>query len=128
LVQDVDLAPTFLALAGVDVPLDVHGRSLVPLLLDQEPDWRGSIYYHYYESNGPHRVAKHHGVRSERYDLVHYYELGEWELFDLARDPDELASVFDDPSYAEVRAEMQSELQVIRDAYADESLPVHEDG
>ena len=52
LVQNIDFGPTFLDLAGVDVPSDMHGRSLVPLLQDEaEPsDWRDAIYYRYYES------------------------------------------------------------------------------
>jgi arylsulfatase A-like enzyme len=120
LVQNIDLAPTFLALAGVDVPVGMHGESLLPLLREEDPPWRESVYYHYSESDDAHRVAQHRGVRTERYKLIHYYELGEWELFDLEQDPRELASVFDDPGYADVRARLESELERLRSLYGDD--------
>jgi arylsulfatase A-like enzyme len=46
----LDFAPTFLEAAGVKVPEDVQGRSLVPLLKGKTPaEWRKSFYYHYYD-------------------------------------------------------------------------------
>ena len=120
LVQNIDLAPTFLELAGVPVPGDMHGESLVPLLRGEDPpDWRRSIYYHYYEFPGVHAVQRHYGVRTERYKLIRYYEIDEWELFDLAEDPDELTSVHDDPARADVRAELEAELARLQAQYGD---------
>jgi len=49
-------------------------------------------------------------VRTETHKLIRYEQLDEWELFDLERDPDELASVHDDPEYAELRASLEAEL------------------
>ncbi|HUT95353.1 MAG TPA: sulfatase/phosphatase domain-containing protein [Thermoguttaceae bacterium] len=115
LVQNLDFAETFLDVAGVPVPDDMQGRSLVPLLKGQTPnDWRKSVYYHYYEFPGWHDVARHYGVRTDRHKLVHYYDVGEWELFDLQKDPDELGSVYDDPAYAGVVAELKAELGRLR--------------
>jgi len=112
LVQNVDVAPTLLALAGVAAPADMHGRSFVPLLEGSTPpDWRRSIYYRYYEFPGVHAVQQHRGVRTERYKLIQYYQLDEWELFDLARDPHELESVYGDPAYDDVQAELTAELE-----------------
>ncbi|MYJ95276.1 MAG: DUF4976 domain-containing protein, partial [Proteobacteria bacterium] len=77
-------------------------------------------YYHYYE--GPpavHAVPRHYGVRSDRYKLIHYYDLGEWELFDLERDPNEMQSVYGNPEYRDVQAEMLQRLQTLRTAYGD---------
>jgi hypothetical protein len=56
-------------------------------------------------------------VRTHRYKLIHYYELGEWELFDLALDPHELRSVYHDPRYADVRAELKVRLDQLRAHY-----------
>jgi arylsulfatase A-like enzyme len=118
LVSNLDFAETFLEIAGLPVPDDMQGRSLVPLLKGQAPpDWRKSFYYHYYEFPGAHSVARHYGVRTERHKLIHYYHLKEWELFDLEKDPDELKSVYDDPAYAAVREELARELDRLRAHY-----------
>ena len=78
LVQNIDYAPTFLALAGVQQPKDMPGRSLVPVLNngDNVKNWRQSIYYHYYDYPTYHMVRKHDGVRTDRYKLIHFYGKG----------------------------------------------------
>ncbi len=78
LVQNIDYAPTFLALAGVKQPKDMPGRSLVPVLTngDNVKNWRQSIYYHYYDYPTYHMVRKHDGVRTDRYKLIHFYGKG----------------------------------------------------
>ena len=76
--------------------------SLLPLLSGPEPeDWRKSIYYHYHEV-GEHAVPPHYGVRTERYKLIYFYTLDEWELFDLETDPRELKSVYADSAYSAI--------------------------
>jgi len=113
LVSNVDFAETFLEMAGLaeQTPGDMQGRSLVPLLRGKSPsNWRKSFYYHYYEFPGAHSVAKHCGVRTDRYKLIHYYQLDEWEFFDLKKDPNELRSVYADSSYAKLVAEHKAEL------------------
>lgn len=71
LVQNLDLAQTFLNAADAEIPGDMQGRSLVPLLRGEEPDdWRDAIYYHYYE-HGAHGVPRQYGVRTDRYKLIH---------------------------------------------------------
>lgn len=77
MVQNIDFAPTFLALAGVDQPEQMTGRSLEPLFSGKPADnWRTSIYYHYYDYPAFHLVRKHDGVRTERYKLIHFYGKG----------------------------------------------------
>jgi arylsulfatase A-like enzyme len=121
MIQNIDYAPTFLEAAGVPVPDDVQGESLVPLMEGRTPgDWRKSIYYHYYEFPAVHMVAKHYGVRTERYKLIHYYETDEWECFDLETDPHELRSVYDDPAYSGAVADLRTELQRLRAYYRDQ--------
>ena len=118
LVQNLDFAPTFLGLAGVAPPEHMQGLSLVPLLEGDRPaDWRDAIYYQYFEFPGVHAVQRHYGVRTARYKLIHYYLIDEWELFDLDRDPSELRSVYDDPGYATVRAELSDRLAALRLEY-----------
>lgn len=122
MVQNLDYAETFLELAGVDIPADMQGRSLVPLLRGETPsDWRDSIYYHYYEFPSVHRVARHYGVRTDRYKLIRYYQFDEWEMFDLLQDPGETRNVWADEDYAGVRANLEKELETLRAAYDDDS-------
>ncbi|MFN4259294.1 MAG: sulfatase [Gemmataceae bacterium] len=118
LVQNLDFAETFLDMAGARVPDDMQGHSLVPLLKGETPkDWRKSIYYHYYEFPAVHMVQRHYGVRTDRHKLIHYYLIDEWELFDLQKDPDELKSVYDDPTYADTVKELKAELGRLREHY-----------
>jgi arylsulfatase A-like enzyme len=117
LVSNVDFAETFLEAAGLPVPADMQGRSLVPLLEGRTPaDWRKSFYYHYYEHPGPHNVARHYGVVTDRYKLVHFYEpdMGYWELFDLEKDAHELRSVYGRKDYADVQKRLEDELARLR--------------
>ncbi len=119
LVSNLDFAQTFLEIAGITAPAEMQGASVVPLMKGESPaDWRASLYYHYYEFPGPHSVHKHYGVRTARHKLIYFYELDEWELFDLAKDPDELTSRYDDPAYAEVVADLKRELDRLRKQYS----------
>ena len=120
LVQNLDYAPTFLDLAGVDTPPDMQGRSLVPLLMgESQIGWREEIYYHYYGYPAVHQVARHYGIRTERYKLIRYYQFGEWELFDLQEDPDELNNVYADPEYRDIAIELAERLGSLRAHYGD---------
>jgi len=76
-----------------------------------------SIYYQYFEYPGWHAVRQQYGVRTKQYKLIHYYEINEWELFDLTRDPEELRSVYTDKKYAPVVAQMKRKLTALRAQY-----------
>lgn len=118
LVQNLDFAETFLDIAGVEIPKDMQGRSIVPLLKGETPkDWREAIYYHYYEYPAVHAVQRHYGVRTNRYKLIHFYNIDEWELYDLKSDPDELRNVVNESQYKEVVADLKSKLTDLREKY-----------
>jgi arylsulfatase A-like enzyme len=118
IVSNLDFAPTFLDIAGVEAPSDMQGASLVPLLKGQTPDdWRKSFYYHYYEFPGPHSVQRHYGVRTEHHKLIYFYQIDEWELYDLDKDPDEMKNVYADPAYADLVADLKQELDRLREQY-----------
>jgi arylsulfatase A-like enzyme len=117
MVSNLDFAETFLDAAGAPIPPEMQGRSMVPVLKGQTPaDWRKSFYYHYYEHPAVHNVAKHYGVVTDRYKLVHFYEpeFAYWELFDLQKDPNEMKSVYNDPAYAETQSKLYQELDKLR--------------
>lgn len=117
IVSNLDFAETFLDLAGVEVPKQMQGASLVPLLKGESPDeWRDSFYYHYYEgAEGGHNVCEHYGVTNGRHKLIHYYKIDEWELFDLDADPHEMKSVYGEADYAEVQQQMEAKLARLRE-------------
>jgi arylsulfatase A-like enzyme len=114
MVANLDLAETFLDAAGLPVPPDMQGRSLKPVMRGQTPaDWRRSFYYQYYEG-GEHEVARHCGVRTDRYTLAHFYETDEWELFDREKDPRQMRSVYGDAAYAPEVKRLKAELARLR--------------
>lgn len=123
LVQNLDYAETFLQMAGAEIPNDMQGRSLVPLLKGEDvTDWRKSIYYHFYEYPSVHMVPRHNGVRSERYKLIQIYEFGEWEFYDLENDPDEKLNLYNDPEYQTQIAAHKQELESLRTRYGDNTV------
>src|SRR6185503_5396866 len=122
LVINCDYAPTFVDYAGIKPPADMHGRSIRPILEGKPPeDWRKSAYYHYYEYPRPHHVYPHQGVRTQRYKVIHFYTLNEWEMYDLEKDPNELKNVYFSPEYREVRETMTAELERMKKELKDET-------
>lgn len=123
IVSNLDFAETFLDIAGIDVPNDMQGKSLLGLFNGSTPsDWRKSFYYHYYENPGGHNVARHYGVTNAQHKLMHIYALegkprNDWELFDLMQDPNELTSVYGASAYKEVQSELEAELKRLRELY-----------
>ncbi|MEI8043121.1 MAG: sulfatase [Verrucomicrobiota bacterium] len=124
---NVDLAPTFLALAGLPIPNEMQGESLVPVLLGQTPaNWRQSFYYHYYEDRkeSPLPVPRHYGLRTARHKLIRFYgQPDRWELYDLQNDPGELLNLIERPEAQTVRRELVEQLRRARQSLADGTGP-----
>jgi arylsulfatase A-like enzyme len=120
LVQNLDFAPTFLDYAGVKIPSDMQGESFRKLVSGKTTKWRDAIYYTYYEYPSIHMVKRHYGISTDRYKLIHfYYDIDEWELYDLQKDPHEMLNVYNDPSYKKVRENMHKKLDQLRKKYKD---------
>ncbi len=120
LVQNLDFAPTFLDYAGVDISKEIQGESFRKLVNGEVSEWRDAIYYTYYEFPGEHHVKRHYGVRTDRYKLIHfYYDIDQWELYDLEKDPSEMKNVYNDPAYASVKKDMHKQLEKMRTQYGD---------
>jgi len=118
---NVDFAPTFLEAAGLPVPVDMQGRSLVPLLRGRTPaDWRTSMYYRYYHDPGDHNTRAHYGVRTTTHKLISFWKTGQWELFDLVNDPGELHNLYGQPGHEQITAELNAELLRLKRALGDE--------
>jgi arylsulfatase A-like enzyme len=121
MVSNIDLPETFLEIAGVDVPDDMQGRSMVKILKGKTPgNWRKEHYYHYYEYPGSHMVKRHYGMSTQRYKLIHYYyDIDEWELYDRVADPLEMRNVYDDPAYSGIRKKLHKRLGKLMKQYGD---------
>lgn len=129
IVVNVDFAPTFLDLAGAEVPDHCQGRSFVPLLRGEAPDdWPQSMYYRYWmHRDFIHNNPAHYGVRTKTHKLIAYYNdplgqpgaLGpvdppEWELYDLVADPLETRNLIDSSEHGKIREELFAELTRIQ--------------
>lgn len=132
---NVDIAPTFLEAAGLPIPPDIQGRSLVPLCRGERPaGWRKSWYYRYYHDPGHHNTRAHYGAGTETHKLLCFWKTDEWELYDLVKDPEELRNVYGDPAYAETVAALKAELLKLKaevgddDMFAQEQPPGGVDG
>jgi len=120
LVQNIDFAPTFLDYAGIKAPKDMQGMSVRKVVSGENVKWRDAVYYQYYEYPGEHKVKRHYGIRTERYKLIHfYYDIDQWELYDLEKDPHEMKNIYGDPAYALVQTEMHRKLVELRKKYKD---------
>lgn len=121
MVQNIDYGPTILDLAGVKVPSDMHGVSFLPLLKgEKQPDWRKSLYYHFYEYPAEHAVRRHYGVRTDRYKLIRFYkDIDCWELYDLQEDPMEMNNIYGKPGTEDVVNQLKAELLRLQEQYDD---------
>lgn len=124
MVMNLDIGATLLEAAHTHIPSDMQGKSMLPIWSGQEGDsaWRDYVYYHYYESGGEHNVAKHIGIRTERYKLIFFYENNDWELYDLQKDPNELNNVYDAPGYWAIRQQLIEKLQDAIIKYKDKEM------
>lgn len=127
IVSNLDLAPTFLDLAGLPIPGSMQGRSLVPLLHGEKPsDWPQSFYYRYYHSPGDHNTAAHYGVRTATDKLIYYWNKETYEMFDLEKDPDEQHNLLFDkdeaarPAVGKRFEELKSEIARLQSYYKDD--------
>ncbi len=109
---NIDIAPTFLELAGVKVPETMHGRSLLPLLKGDPKGWRTSFLTEYYEEGKKQVIRTWQAVRTDRWKYVHYpKQVGSDELFDLKADPYEMKNVIHDAGNQEVLKQLKEELK-----------------
>ena len=121
--MNVDFGPTFLDLAGIEVPSEMQGRSFRKVLEKKgriPAGWREAAYYHYYEYPAEHSVKRHYGIRTSDCKLIHFYnDIDQWEMYDMKADPQEMRNVYDDPAYADKRAQMHRILEQVQQEYED---------
>jgi arylsulfatase A-like enzyme len=110
LVLNIDLAPTFLDLAGAPIPPEMQGRSWKPLFKGKVPDWRTSFLAEYFLENRFPGTPTLVAVRTENAKLIKYPGREEWtELFDLAADPYETKNLVGNPESKTLLERMTAE-------------------
>lgn len=134
MVMNLDFAPTFLDYAGLEIPEEMQGLSMRQMIREKgSPEWRKQIYYHYYEyPKGGHDVKRHYGIRTQRYKLIHYYyDIDEWELFDLKSDPHEMNNLYGNIEYTALIQDLKTQLKELQAQYKDDNanefLPVEKE-
>jgi arylsulfatase A-like enzyme len=113
LVMSIDLAPTFLQLAGLKVPSRMQGRSLLPIFDGSATSWRDAFLVEYYSDTVFPRVLNmgYSAVRTDRYKYIQYRDItGMDELYDLQADPYEEHNRIGDPQSAELLVTMRTRL------------------
>ena len=124
---NVDFAPTFLDAAQLQVPAEMQGRSLLPVLRGRPPaDWRTSMYYRYYHDPGDHNTRAHYGVRTRTHKLIHFWKKDQWELFDLVNDPFEQHNLYGEAGQEALTSSLKAELQRLKRAVKDEDQLANE--
>ncbi len=126
LINNTDFAPTILALAGVETPEYMQGRSFAGALAGKPrpADWRTSTYYRYWMHMAHAlKVPAHFGIRAERYKLIFFYGCTPtgrgntpvaWEFYDLQNDPHEMKNQYANPACKAIIAKMKVELKETR--------------
>ncbi len=128
-VAGLDIMPTVLATAGVNIPDGLDGRSMLPLLTGKgDPNWRKELLYEYYwERNFP-QTPTMHALRTDRYKYIHYY--GIWdidELYDLQEDPLESNNLISNPERKKTVADMNKRLFDLMEANGAMKIPLFRD-
>jgi arylsulfatase A-like enzyme len=112
MVLGIDLAPTFLEVAGMKgKPQQMQGASMLPILRGEEPSWRDKIFYEYYWEAAFPQTPTVFAVRGDRYKYIFNY--GTWdinELYDLQEDPHEMNNLIRDPQMAKLGMELRNQL------------------
>ena len=111
LVQNIDIAPTILALAGLEAPAKMDGKSFVPLLKGETLEWRNRIYYEYFWERPFPQTPTVHAVRTDKYKYIRYY--GIWdinELYDIENDPMEMNNLIRSEEHQAIAKELRADL------------------
>ena len=125
MVLNIDYAPTLLNIAGIQAPKNMQGKSFLSILENKSKRiFRDAVYYHYFEFPYWHHVQPHYGIRTKKYKLIHfYYNIDEWELFDLEKDPNELNNIINNPENKELINKLKTRLEELKIEYKmDKSL------
>ena len=106
---NIDIAPTILKLAGLEPPVQMQGRSLVPLLRGESLDWRKDFLFEHFFQTPKIHIPPSEGVRTERWKYIRYFEQQpvHEELYDLHNDKLETRNLANGPRFAKQLNELR---------------------
>jgi arylsulfatase A-like enzyme len=120
MVQNIDYAPSILGAAGISPPSWMQGINLIPYISGKAKTIpRHELYYRFYEYYADHTVLPHLGVRGERYKLIYFHTVNEWELYDLKKDPHEQQNLIRSPAHRQIIQQLKSKITALRNQYDD---------
>ncbi len=115
MVLDIDIAPTILDLAGIPIPKEMHGKSMLPLAHKADPSFRTEWYYEYFEWPNPEAVRPHRGIRTEQYKLIHYIITPPaYEMYDIKEDPQETKNLYGSPAHSKIQSHLLERLDALQ--------------
>ncbi len=110
-VANIDIAPTFLAAAGLATPEQMQGQSFLELAQGEDVDWRDALLYEYYwERNFP-QTPTVFAIRTDQYKFMNYQ--GIWdidELYDIQADPEETKNLIFSAEHQPVVQRLRNQL------------------
>ena len=125
MIQNIDVAPTILEVAGVQKPAQMHGKSIIPLLEEGGAAWRDKVFYEYYWEYDFPQTPTMHGVRTNRYKLIRYH--GIWdtnEFYDLQEDPNEMNNLIGSPEHQALIEELTGDIYDWLEATGGMTIPL----
>lgn len=111
MILNIDLAPTFLDIAGIPEPAQMQGKSFLPILEGNDIPWRHRLYYEYYWEQAFPQTPTTFAVRTDEYKYIYYQ--GVWdvnELFDIKKDPFEMNNLIRDTSFSKIGLQLKNDL------------------
>jgi arylsulfatase len=112
LVELTDVMPSLLELLELPIPINVHGRSLAPIMTGQaDPHtFRDFVRCEYHDALARRRDSHANMIVDERFKLVVYHGHEVGELYDLHNDPQEFHNLWDDPAAAQIKWSMMKRI------------------
>ncbi len=130
LIQNIDIGPTVLAMAGLQKPSKMDGESFLPILKGEDPEnWRERIYYEYFWERPFPQTPTVHAVRTDKYKFIRYYGLWDLnELYDLENDPYETKNLIRSEEHKEIAKTLRNDIFDWLEETGGMQIPLKRDG
>ena len=120
--MNIDFAPTLLDLAGIKIPKDMQERVLKSNYSENAlPNGEMQFIIIIMNIHFGIMSSPHYGVSTGKYKLIHYYyDMDEWELFDIENDKNEMRNLYGNSQYLKIIKELKSKLKELQIQYGDD--------
>ncbi len=117
---NIDIAPTILAMAGVQAPKQMQGINLIDLVSNKIPERDDFFYQHYFLGGA--RIPQVEGVVTKDFKYMNYIEHNYEELYDVKHDPHETTNLVNDPGYKRKLTTLRKRYKKLQKVYSVPSL------